>query len=61
MAECFYLFKRRKIKNVKSKMDKDKNSYKNIFDNDPFGLLNVKLQNQSCKENEDERLLASFH
>ena len=39
-------------------MDKDK-ILKNIFDNDPLGLLNVKPAN-SPGRNEDERLVASF-
>lgn len=39
-------------------MDKDK-ILKNIFEDDPFGLLNVKPTNSPAR-NEDERLVASF-
>ena len=39
-------------------MDKDK-ILKNIFKDDPFGLLNVKPTNSPAR-NEDERLVASF-
>jgi hypothetical protein len=39
-------------------MDRDK-ILKDIFDSDPLGLLNVKLNNAPAR-NEDERLVASF-
>ncbi|HMS67278.1 MAG TPA: GIY-YIG nuclease family protein [Saprospiraceae bacterium] len=39
-------------------MDKDK-KLQELLDNDPLGLLNVKLSNSPAR-NEDERLLASF-
>ena len=39
-------------------MDKDK-ILKELFENDPLGLLNIKPSNSPAR-NEDERLVASF-
>lgn len=55
----YYLFERRKTKKRLQKVISKEDILKEIFENDPLGLLNVKPK-KSAARTSDERLAASF-